>query len=330
MIKMKITLSIIIPMYNTEQTIGRCLDSIERQQVDFPFEIIVVDDGSTDDSVGSIETYQKRFTNIKLFKQQNMKQSAARNNGLNHAKGDYVMFFDSDDIIENGMLSIMVHKIEADNDLVMCGIKKIYPDKTVVEDQTDLTSAKNEQDLITKYLDKNKEFDTGLWNKIFRRSLIQGHQLRFNNGNFFEDSLFNLRYLLNCRPGKVVFINRTLYDLCKTSGTTTTSFNPKISYWASKYENKVQAILNSRGLHVKTAIINAFKIRTTLYIIHHHIKYDTSWNKAKQRRYWSLYSISAILKALQYLPRRYAAAVILARFSPQTYIRLYQKKNPVT
>lgn len=93
MIKMKITLSIIIPMYNTEQTIGRCLDSIERQQVDFPFEIIVVDDGSTDDSVGSIETYQKRFTNIKLFKQQNMKQSAARNNGLNHAKGDYVMFF---------------------------------------------------------------------------------------------------------------------------------------------------------------------------------------------------------------------------------------------
>jgi hypothetical protein len=114
-----------------------------------------------------------------------------------------------------------------------------------VEDQTDLTSAKNEQDLITKYLDKNKEFDTGLWNKIFRRSLIQGHQLRFNNGNFFEDSLFNLRYLLNCRPGKVVFIKQTLYDLYKTSGTTTTSFNPKsvIGLVSMKIS---QAILNSR------------------------------------------------------------------------------------
>jgi Glycosyltransferases involved in cell wall biogenesis len=124
MIKMKIILSIIIPMYNAEQTIGRCLDSIERQQVDFPFEIIVVDDGSTDDSIGCIKTYQKKFANIELFRQQNLKQSAARNNGLNHANGEYVMFFDSDDIVESNMLQTMVHKVEADNDLGSCAVLK--------------------------------------------------------------------------------------------------------------------------------------------------------------------------------------------------------------
>lgn len=324
---MKTILSIIIPMYNAQQSIGRCLDSIENQQVDFLFEIIIVDDGSSDDSVECVKQYQDRFTNIKLLTQKNLKQSMARNNGLDHATGEYVMFFDSDDIVEADMLRIMIEKIQADNDLVMCGIKKIYPDKTIVENQTELVNTVSEKELIANYLDRNREFDTGLWNKVFKMSLIQGHRLRFNNGNFFEDSLFNLKYLLNCRPGKVVFIDQALYDLYKTSGTTTTTFNPEISYWADEYETKVMAILNNRGIHVKAAVIDAFKIRTMLYIIHHHIKYDTKWNKLEQKKYWS--SVPVTLEALKYLPKRYMVAVILARFSPQAYIHLYQKNNPV-
>lgn len=99
-------LSIIIPVYNTERYVSDCLDSCLHQNISFDdYEIIVVNDGSTDRSLSILEEYASKYSNMKLFSQDNKKQGAARNLGLKNAIGEYVWFIDSDDRIEYDCLN---------------------------------------------------------------------------------------------------------------------------------------------------------------------------------------------------------------------------------
>lgn len=116
-----IKLSIIIPMYNVEQYIGKCIESCLNQ--DFPkneYEIVIVDDGSTDKSSSIVEEYQKKSKNIRLVRRENGGQGAARNTGLTVARGEYVWFVDSDDWIEPNCLRQIIGKAYDDNLDVVC------------------------------------------------------------------------------------------------------------------------------------------------------------------------------------------------------------------
>ena len=95
--------SVIIPVYNTEKYLAECLDSILNQTLD-SYEIIIVNDGSTDGSLQLINQYAKRYSNISVINQNNQKQGAARNAGLKVANGEYVCFIDSDDMLEKNAL----------------------------------------------------------------------------------------------------------------------------------------------------------------------------------------------------------------------------------
>lgn len=100
----KITVSVIIPVYNDENNIGPCLDSVLLKQSLPGVEVICVDDGSTDGSGQILQDYQKRFSNVTVISQENRGLSNARNRGLAIARGQYVYFVDSDDLLEEGML----------------------------------------------------------------------------------------------------------------------------------------------------------------------------------------------------------------------------------
>lgn len=128
-------ISIIVPVYNSEKYIDRCLDSILNQTYK-DLEIVLVNDGSNDQSLKILENYALRDTRIKVVNQENKGVAAARNTGLDNATGDYILYVDSDDWIENNMVERMV-ELSANADIVFCGndnavspesVKKNYRD----------------------------------------------------------------------------------------------------------------------------------------------------------------------------------------------------------
>jgi len=126
--------SIIIPVYNTKNYLKRCLDSISQQSHQH-FEVIIVNDGSTDFSSNKISEEIIRVTQgdsrFRFFYQSNQGAGAARNLGLEHANGEYVAFIDSDDSVEPDYLQAMYQQMQHDNSLLcFCAIKRIYPNST--------------------------------------------------------------------------------------------------------------------------------------------------------------------------------------------------------
>ena len=125
---MRIKLSVIVPVYNVENEIKKCLDSLISQTIK-NIEIIVVDDGSTDNSPVLVDQYSKQYNNIRVIHQSNRGLSGARNAGLNVASGEYISFIDSDDYVDLNMFKTMVEYAEKyDADIAVCGRIDEYPD----------------------------------------------------------------------------------------------------------------------------------------------------------------------------------------------------------
>ena len=187
-------ISIIIPVYNAEKYIHRCIKSVVNQSYK-ELEIIAVNDGSTDDSLSICETLAAQDNRIKVFSQINGGVSKARNTGLRLAKGKYVMFLDSDDYMLPDMCKTMLdvlHNKQAD--CVICGIQEPEgglwcPQRNI--DYSTLVDFK--KDFIYQL---NTELLSPCWNKIFKRQLITN---LFNEDiSFGEDLIFDLEYLKNC------------------------------------------------------------------------------------------------------------------------------------
>ena len=157
--------SVIVPVYNAAEFLAETLDTILNQTLE-DIEVIAVNDGSADNSWEILEDYAARDTRMHIIDQKNGGPSAARNNGLNHAEGEYVFFFDSDDLLVEDALEIMYEKAKRmDADLVI--------GKYDIFNGVSLTSVKNldelvSQDVIDKY-DKGILWTFSLSNKLFRK-----------------------------------------------------------------------------------------------------------------------------------------------------------------
>lgn len=217
-------LSIVIPVYNTEKYLEKCLASCVNQEVEkADYEIVVVDDGTKDNAMAIALRYQENYPNIKIFSQENAGLSAARNMGLSHCSGDYVWFVDSDDYIEEGALSLIFNKIE-DNPDVICIQAKCSDEETARNRFSG--NVKNGFDVL---LHSFNDWDRCVPYFIFNRQFIDNHQLRFYVGIFHEDDEFTPRALVFAE--KVSVIDRPLYSYwVKTENTITKTVNPKKSY----------------------------------------------------------------------------------------------------
>lgn len=181
--------SVIIPVYNTSAYIDRCLDSVTKQSYN-NIEIILVDDGSTDDSYEKCLSWAKKDDRIKIITQENGGLSAARNAGLDVCKGEYIQFLDSDDKIGQDMIKKMVFAIEENNaDLAACAFYNIYEDKT-------LKGSMKAGIIIGNDIVKSM-FSPGFFlsscNKIFKRNLLlseTGQFIKFTKGLLSEDSVW--------------------------------------------------------------------------------------------------------------------------------------------
>lgn len=197
-------ISIIIPVYNAEKYIHRCIKSVVNQSYK-ELEIIAVNDGSTDDSLSICETLAAQDNRIKVFSQINGGVSKARNTGLRLAKGKYVMFLDSDDYMLPDMCKTMLdvlHNKQAD--CVICGIKE--PEGGLWCPQKNIYYSTLEDFKKDFVYQLNTELLSPCWNKIFKRQLIT---CLFNEEiSFGEDLIFDLEYLNNCH--KLSFITTPL------------------------------------------------------------------------------------------------------------------------
>ena len=206
-------ISVIVPVYNVEKYIRNCLDSIINQTYK-DLEIILVDDGSTDNSGAICDEYAQKDSRIKVIHKQNGGQSSARNVGLKNATGEFIGFVDSDDTIELNAYEKLVFAIDG-VDLAICG-------HSVVNDNGTTTNSKGKEKVLD-YDDLWKEIfgrlNNAVWNKLFCKELLDG--IEFNQ-NFAhgEDLIFNILYLQKAKSGR--FIDMPLYNYYKRGGAIST------------------------------------------------------------------------------------------------------------
>lgn len=318
-------LSIIIPTFNSEKIIELFLSKLKKITEHISTEIIIVDDGSTDDTYKVLNSIKSRYNAIRVVHQKNMKQAAARNNGLKLATGKYIMFLDDDDDYRPDFISKLMLTMRQDGcRLAMCGIEKKIGMDSKIEIHSKLSKVKNNEELVEVYLTHNLELDVGLWNKIFIRDIITKYDIRFSNGNFFEDSLFVLEYLNKINSDEVRIVEEPLYILNKNIGSsTTTSFNPAIDELANKYDQKVKKVI---GNYLYGKVSKAFKARTYMHCVHHHISYDVNWNGKKQVSFLKENEVN-VKNVFSDLPPKYKLALLQMILLPNLYTFLYKKKK---
>lgn len=209
-------LSIIIPVYNVEQYIEKCLTSCLEQDIpQSDYEIIVVNDGSPDGSLAIAERIAATATNITVISQPNGGLSAARNAGLKAAKGEYIWFVDSDDWIEENCLKGLTESF-CDNDIIKIGHSLIYTDRI---DTNVPKSANSGKELIKRGFLRPAPF------YIMRLSFLKEHSLSFTVGIYHEDTEFTPRMLYLCK--KFAVYPKTLYNYLQRENSIMSTPNPK-------------------------------------------------------------------------------------------------------
>ncbi|MFR6471121.1 MAG: glycosyltransferase family 2 protein, partial [Turicibacter sanguinis] len=174
--------SIIVPIYNVENYLFRCLDSIVSQTYQ-NIELICVNDGSTDNSQLIVDEYKCKFPNkIKSIIKANGGLGDARNRGLLEAAGDYVMFIDSDDWIEKNTIEIMIENaIKNQSDIVICGLRRITENNKVLsQEQCKLNKEYNSEEALVNLA-------PAAWNKLYRRSLFIENNIMYPINVWYED-----------------------------------------------------------------------------------------------------------------------------------------------
>lgn len=180
--------SILVPVYNSEKYLRQCLDSIVNQTYK-DLQVVIVDDGSKDNSLSICREYADKYEFIEVYHQGNAGVASARNALLDKARGDYTIFIDSDDWIELDMIEGLLHYIaEYDLDIVICGSVSEYNDSATAVDTSYCSPLiDNREEAVKKFI-LHKELNGSLWNKLVRTSLF--HNLRFAQDIWYgEDAL---------------------------------------------------------------------------------------------------------------------------------------------
>ena len=198
---MKLLISVIIPAYNIEKYIDRCLESVCKQTYE-NLEIIVVDDGSKDNTGKILDQYAKRDKRILVIHKQNAGVSAARNTGLEYAKGEYIGFVDGDDIIDDDMYELLLNNaLKYEADISHCGYKMVFPNRVDYYYNTGEVRVQDNYQGIYDLIKADK-VEPGLCNKLYQRALLEGECLN-DSIRINEDLLFN--YQLFKKSKKAVF-----------------------------------------------------------------------------------------------------------------------------
>lgn len=221
-----VKISVIVPVYNVEKYLPKCLDSLVNQTIN-DYEVIIINDGSPDNSQKIIDKYAKEFPNIiKPFIKENGGQASARNYALKKASGEYIMYVDSDDWIAENALEKLYEKAMDDNsDIVVCSAYKVLND-----DYSLMESFDTIKDPIKSYILNRPS----AWCKLIKKEVLKNKELYFLENHYYEDIAVVPAYCLYTK--NISFLNMPLYYYLIREGSTMNQL---------KYTNSLEDIFDS-------------------------------------------------------------------------------------
>ena len=212
------TVSIIVPVYNAEHTISRCIESILNQKYT-DFELLLVNDGSTDRSGAICDAYAARDSRVRVIHKENSGVSDTRNTALNQAKGTYLQFLDSDDWITPDATSSLVRTSESGScDLVVSDFYRVVGERVSQKGDIDDDGLMTREEYAAHMMENPADFYYGvLWNKLYRREIVEAHHLRMDPQiSWCEDFMFNLEYIRYAETFRALQV--PIYYYVKTKG----------------------------------------------------------------------------------------------------------------
>lgn len=225
------SVSVIVPIFNAEKTLPRCLDSLASQTFS-NIEIICIDDGSVDRSAQICQEYARKDSRFIALSEENQGVSAARNNGLRHAKGDWLCFVDADDQMSGYAIERMLGFCTADVDLVMGGYIVADQNGNVTYQITEriVYNLDREAAFVQMYHPSPYRYLGFVWGKLFKKEILSQNNLNFNERIFFnEDRLFVTNYIKYSR--NIVHFTEPVYKYIEDSSSAMSSlkksFNAK-------------------------------------------------------------------------------------------------------
>lgn len=227
--------SIIIPVYNASKYLDKCIESLINQSYK-KIEIIIIDDGSTDNSLEIIQSYASENDNIRYYSQNNQGVSSARNKGISLSSGEYIFFIDADDWVEREYIEKMVENVGEDTDFVYCDWIIESKEKNIIDSvmKYGFNNSEEASELLEFYIINRA--GCAPWGKLFKKSIIDKNKIRFlKNLPIAEDYLFIINYLTKSNKIKYVSIPMIHYN-CNIIGA-----NKKIRF---DYVNLQFSILN--------------------------------------------------------------------------------------
>ena len=207
--------SVIVPAYNTELYLPKCVDSIRKQSYR-DLEVILVDDGSTDHSAELCDAYAAEDNRFKVIHQSNQGLSRARNNGLDIATGEYIVFVDSDDYVEENMVEELLAAVETTGaDMAICNFSQIDEKGKMIRKTTKFQDEGTEpKQLLGRFAEDRGWAYVVVWNKLYKRGIWE--KLRFPEDRIREDEWVVLDVYLSCE--KVVLVPGTYYNYRMNQG----------------------------------------------------------------------------------------------------------------
>ena len=209
--------SIIIPVYNSEKYISRCIDSILKNNFD-NYEIILMNDGSTDNSRKICEEYCNKYRSfIKLYNKKNQGVAKTRNEAIGYASGKYVMFIDNDDWIDDSYIQVYVNEAKKRNcDAVFGGYERVNEKNEVLN-----------RVILTEKHEFSKYKIVAPWAKIYKRDFLINNNIKFLDSNIGEDIYFNFQVVNTTK--KISIINNTGYKWFYNETSISNTLHKKIS-----------------------------------------------------------------------------------------------------
>ena len=185
--------TVIVPVYNSEKYISKCLDSILEQTCQ-DFEILVVNDGSKDDSLKILEQYVEKYpSKINLINQENQGVAQTRNESIKRANGKYVMFIDNDDYLDKDYIETFLNEAErGDYDIVLGGYRRVTEKLEIIKEQK------------LENVEWSKFIVMAPWAKIYKKEYLINNNIQFLKLNLGEDVYFNLKAMLMSKKIKII------------------------------------------------------------------------------------------------------------------------------
>ena len=307
---MTVELSIIVPAYNAEKYLEACIESIMASTYR-NFEVLLVDDGSTDGTGILCDKLAEKYDQIRVFHTENQGVAKARNWGINHASGKYIGCVDSDDVITPKLFEVLISGMSADIQMACCRFHKCKRDEIepLVSHgaYTICTGGDIANQIVCNY------YGAYLWSKLFHKDLLDQHHLRFKPGVIMEDQYFVADYLKICN--KACFFEDALYYYFDTPGSILNTFRSKTRvehkymHMPRSWAYTADAVASHREVFRETAMRAAMSYQSVLRKLDPEddeftaeaIAYMKKYNHLLLRHRWGIpYFVSGCILCLNY------------------------------